>query len=64
MGELGLGGELRAVAQVERRLSEAARMGFRTAYLSPRARPRTVPAGLRVVEAADVKGLIGEVFGG
>ncbi|HEX7119462.1 MAG TPA: DNA repair protein RadA [Longimicrobiales bacterium] len=41
IGEVGLGGELRAVGQVERRLAEAARMGFGRAYL-PR---RAVPAG-------------------
>ncbi len=41
IGEVGLGGELRAVGQVERRLAEAARMGFGRAYL-PR---RAVPSG-------------------
>jgi DNA repair protein RadA/Sms len=39
LGEAGLGGELRAIGQIERRLAEAARMGFRTAYL-----PGRVPA--------------------
>jgi DNA repair protein RadA/Sms len=45
VGELGLGGEIRPVGQVERRLAEAARMGFRTAYLSPRAAPQRLPRG-------------------
>ncbi len=39
IGEVGLGGELRAVGQVERRLVEAARMGFERAYLPRRAVP-------------------------
>ena len=62
IGELGLGGEVRPVGQVERRLAEAARMGFTAAYLSPRAAPRTPPAGIRVVETEDVKSLVQRVF--
>jgi DNA repair protein RadA/Sms len=63
IGELGLGGELRPVGQLERRLAEAARMGFTTAYLSPRARPQSVPAGIRLCEAEDVRALVALVFG-
>jgi DNA repair protein RadA/Sms len=40
VGEVGLGGELRTVSQLERRLAEAERLGFRTAY---------VPASTRAV---------------
>jgi DNA repair protein RadA/Sms len=63
IGELGLAGELRPVGQVERRLAEAARMGFRTAYLSPRAVPERLPAGLQAIPIDDVRGLIEHVFG-
>jgi DNA repair protein RadA/Sms len=38
LGEVGLGGEVRPVAAAERRLAEAARQGFRRAYLSGRSR--------------------------
>lgn len=38
VGEVGLGGELRAVSQMERRLAEAERLGFRTAYVPARTR--------------------------
>jgi DNA repair protein RadA/Sms len=62
VGELGLGGELRAVGQVDRRLSEAARMGFAKAYLSPRGRPRNAPKGLRLVEVDDVRELVRQLF--
>ncbi|HEX8391741.1 MAG TPA: DNA repair protein RadA [Longimicrobium sp.] len=62
IGELGLGGELRAVGQMERRLAEAARMGFRTAYLSPRAVPQNVPSGIRAVPAEDVRALVDRIF--
>ncbi|MBA2571629.1 MAG: DNA repair protein RadA [Gemmatimonadetes bacterium] len=63
IGELGLGGEIRPVGQVERRLGEAARMGFHTGYLAPRARPRQLPSGLAVVGTEDVRSLIDRVFG-
>ena len=33
-GEVGLSGEIRPVSQVERRIAEAARLGFRTIYIS------------------------------
>jgi DNA repair protein RadA/Sms len=42
LGEVGLGGEIRPVAGVERRLAEAARQGFRRIFLSARSRG---PAG-------------------
>jgi len=62
IGEVGLGGELRPVGQVERRLAEAARMGFRTAYLSPRAVPASLPAGLRAIPTESVSALVERVF--
>lgn len=48
IGELGLGGEVRPVSQVERRLAEAEKMGMRTAYVSRRAVPARSPRQLRV----------------
>jgi len=62
IGELGLGGEVRPVGQMERRLAEAARMGFSAAYLSPRAVPRTLPAGIRVIPTEDVRSLVRNAF--
>ena len=38
LGEVGLGGEIRPVAGAERRLGEAARQGFRRAFVSTRSR--------------------------
>ncbi len=40
VGEVGLGGEIRPVSQLDRRLQEAQRMGFTSAYLAARAVPR------------------------
>ncbi|MDQ6897533.1 MAG: DNA repair protein RadA [Actinomycetota bacterium] len=54
-GEVGLAGEIRPVSGMPRRLAEAARLGFRTAYV-----PRGVigsgslPDGLRVHEVPDL----------
>jgi DNA repair protein RadA/Sms len=49
-GEIGLAGELRQVGQTARRLTEAARLGFRRAVV-PRSAPEP-PAGITAVRAA------------
>jgi DNA repair protein RadA/Sms len=51
MGEVGLGGEVRPVAGVERRLVEAERLGFRRAFVPSRGR---LHANLAVVPVANV----------
>jgi DNA repair protein RadA/Sms len=56
VGEVGLGGEVRSVPQVERRLAEAVRLGF-TRALAP---PGTAPVpGLDLVAVADVGEAVG-----
>lgn len=54
VGEIGLSGELRSVSQLERRLTEAAKLGFKK-VLAPaalgRARPRN-PEGIEVLRAS------------
>ncbi|MGW5121033.1 DNA repair protein RadA [Streptomyces noursei] len=52
IGEVGLAGEVRRVTGVQRRLSEAARLGF-THALVP-SDPGKIPDGMRVMEVADV----------
>ncbi|MGH9209783.1 MAG: DNA repair protein RadA [Acidimicrobiales bacterium] len=52
-GEVGLGGELRQVHRTDRRLSEAARLGFATA-LVPRSAPEP-PDGLRTVRVRSLR---------
>ena len=51
-GEVGLGGELRQVAQSQRRLAEAARLGF-TAAIVPRLAPEP-PPGITALRADDL----------
>jgi DNA repair protein RadA/Sms len=47
LGEVGLGGEVRPVAGIERRLAEAERQGFRRVFLSTRS--RVAAGGLELV---------------
>ena len=51
-GEVGLGGELRQVAQTPRRLAEAARLGFRRAIV-PASAPEP-PPGIELLRASTV----------
>jgi len=56
-GEVGLAGEVRPVTGLNRRLSEAARLGFRTALVPKRAdgeETPKIPDGMRIVEVADI----------
>jgi DNA repair protein RadA/Sms len=65
LGEVGLGGELRAIGQLDRRLAEAARMGFRVAYVPGRARAARPPAGadIELAAAGTVSELVRLLFG-
>jgi DNA repair protein RadA/Sms len=58
-GEVGLGGELRRVGHLERRLNEAARLGFRRALVPPSA--PAPPAGVRALRGATVREALGLV---
>ncbi|MFH1087650.1 MAG: DNA repair protein RadA [Chloroflexota bacterium] len=54
VGEVGLSGEIRMVPQVERRVAEAARLGFKLC-LVPRAFPVAgEPSGIRLLRAVDL----------
>lgn len=52
IGEVGLAGDLRPVSGMERRLAEAARLGFTTALIPPGCPP--APGGMRTLEAATI----------
>jgi DNA repair protein RadA/Sms len=55
IGELGLGGEVRSVPQLERRLSEAARLGFGRAVVPAGGRSPAGVLGLEVVPVHSVR---------
>jgi DNA repair protein RadA/Sms len=56
VGELGLAGELRSVGQLEQRLREASKLGFRRAVV-PRAPGGTLPARVGQIELVPVSTL-------
>jgi DNA repair protein RadA/Sms len=57
IGEIGLSGELRMVGQMNIRLREAAKLGFRTAIVPRRIRKsgEPYPSGINVVEARSLR---------
>jgi len=63
LGELGLGGEVRPVSQVERRLAEAAKLGMTTAYFSDRALPRRVPGDMRLIGVRSLRDVLERTLG-
>lgn len=58
IGEIGLGGEVRPVSQVERRLAEAEKMGMRTVYVARRAVPTRAPKAIRIVAVQTVGDIV------
>ena len=63
-GEIGLSGEIRPVAQADRRVSEAARLGFKKIYLSSFTSIEGKIKGIEVVKVADVPALVRKLFQG
>ena len=51
-GEVGLGGEIRQVSEIDRRLNEASRIGFESVVIP--AKSPQVPEGRKVLRAATV----------
>lgn len=60
-GEVGLSGEIRPVPQSDRRIAEAARLGFKKIYLSAYEKP-SVPEGLSAIGVSDVPDLVKKLF--
>jgi DNA repair protein RadA/Sms len=62
IGEVGLGGEVRPVSQIERRLGEAAKMGIRRAFLAERAVPARPVAGIGAVGVPTIEAMFTRLF--
>jgi len=62
--EVGLSGEIRPVSQIERRISEAARLGYSSIYISSYNLPADFhkPKGINIVEVADIPALCRSLF--
>ncbi len=54
LGEVGLGGEVRSVTQVEKRIREAARMGFTKAIIANHNAPRMSGIGVELIKVNNV----------
>lgn len=61
-GEVGLSGEIRPVAQADRRIGEAARLGFKKIFVSSFSKIDFHPEGIKVVKVADVPALVKALF--
>ena len=61
-GEIGLSGEIRPVPQLDRRISEAARLGFSRIFVSSFSSMDLTPSGIEVVKVADVPQLVRTLF--
>lgn len=61
-GEVGLSGEIRPVAQVDRRIGEAARLGFRRIYVSSFAATDQKVDGIQVIKVSDIPALVKSLF--
>lgn len=60
--EVGLSGEIRPVAQTERRISEAARLGFKRIYISSFSQVGTKEKGIEIIRVADIPALVKILF--
>lgn len=63
-GEVGLSGEIRPVNQSDRRICEAARLGFRRIFISSycRLEKSKIPEGIKVIEVNDIPALVKSLF--
>lgn len=63
IGEVGLGGEVRRAGKMERRLAEAAKLGFKRVFTAQRGVPAKLPDGLEVVPVSHVADLMFRAIG-
>jgi len=59
VGEVGLSGELRAVSQLERRVAEAARMGFKRCLVPKVGDKISAPGGIELIPVSTLREAIG-----
>lgn len=64
IGEIGLSGEIRQVPQMERRIAEAARLGFKNIIVPALATvvPTRMGEGLRLLKASTIKEALSQAF--
>jgi len=62
IGEVGLGGEIRVVSQIERRIAEAEKMGMTVAFVGERSVPRRASRSITVEGVPSVGDLFRVLF--
>jgi DNA repair protein RadA/Sms len=62
VGELGLGGEVRTVSQVDRRIAEAANMGMKKVFLAERGVPKKASRDVELIPVRTIQDLLRRVF--
>jgi DNA repair protein RadA/Sms len=62
VGEVGLGGEVRPVSQIERRIAEAANLGLKRVYLSERGVPKRASRDVELITVRTVQDLLKRTF--
>lgn len=62
--EVGLSGEIRPVAQTDRRVMEASRLGFRKIFISSWStlEPRSLQSGVEIVKVGDIPAFVKALF--
>ena len=61
--EVGLSGEIRPVAQTERRIAEASRLGFKKIYISSYSKLDKLPqSDIKIVKVSGIPALVKELF--
>ncbi|MCF7906063.1 DNA repair protein RadA, partial [Candidatus Gracilibacteria bacterium] len=64
LGEVGLSGEIRSVAHLQSRLTEAEKLGFTKAIVSRIRNKQQLPKKMKVIEVKSVQELVKAVFEG
>ena len=62
-GEIGLSGEIRPVSQIERRITEAAKLGFKQIFVSSFSKiPSVLKQEIKIMEVANIQELVKAIF--
>ncbi|HEY4305642.1 MAG TPA: DNA repair protein RadA [Gemmatimonadaceae bacterium] len=62
VGEVGLGGEVRTVSQVDRRIAEAANMGMKRVFLAERGVPKRAARDVELIGVRTIQDLLRRLF--
>jgi len=62
VGEVGLGGEVRAVSQAERRVAEAANLGLKRVYLAERGVPKRASRDVELIGVRTIQDVMRRLF--